>query len=215
VKKYGTAGRAARLAAALVTSVALVAGCTSPVAGGGPMSRGSAGVGGMMGGNANENGNGNGNGNGMFAPLTCDAPADLPGQRVTVTLADMGMSQMMGGTAPMGARMSLTAQPSTVSSGQVSFVVDNRGWRTHELVVLPLAPGASAGERVPGSDGTVDETGSLGEASSSCAAGEGEGIATGAVGWVTLTLAPGHYELICNLTNHYADGMRQELVVTG
>jgi len=27
-------------------------------------------------------------------------------------------------------------------------------------------------------------------------------------------LAPGRYELICNLPNHYADGMYQELVVT-
>lgn len=177
------------------------------------MNGGSAGVGGMMRGNGY--GVGNGSGNGMLAPLTCDAPADLPGQRVTVTLSDMGMSQMMGGTAPMGARMSLTAQPSTVASGRVSFVVDNRGWRTHELVVLPLATGAGAGERVPGSDGKVDESGSLGEASSSCAAGQGEGIASGAVGWVTLTLGPGHYELVCNLTNHYADGMREELVVTG
>ena len=33
--------------------------------------------------------------------------------------------------------------------------------------------------------------------------------------WVTVTLPPGHYELVCNLQNHYANGMRQELVVTG
>jgi uncharacterized cupredoxin-like copper-binding protein len=172
------------------------------------MSGVSAGVGGMMGGAGSA-------GSAMLAPLTCDAPSDLPGERVTVTLADMGMSRMMGGVAPMGARMVLSAQPSTVPAGQVSIVVDNRGWRTHELVVLPLAAGAAAGERAPGPDGTVDETGSLGEASSSCSAGEGEGIASGAVGWVTLTLAPGHYELVCNLKNHYANGMRQELVVTG
>jgi uncharacterized cupredoxin-like copper-binding protein len=29
-----------------------------------------------------------------------------------------------------------------------------------------------------------------------------------------VTPRPGHYELICNLPNHYADGMYQELVVT-
>jgi uncharacterized cupredoxin-like copper-binding protein len=92
---------------------------------------------------------------------------------------------MMGGVAPMGARMLLTAEPATVRSGQVSLVVDNTGWRTHELVVLPLAAGA------------------------------GDGIVSGAVGWVTVTLSPGHYELVCNLQNHYANGMRQELVVTG
>jgi uncharacterized cupredoxin-like copper-binding protein len=151
----------------------------------------------------------------MAAPLSCNAPADLPGERVTVTLVDMGMSRMMGGVAPMGARMLLTAEPATVRSGQVSLIVDNTGWRTHELVVLPLAAGAAAGQRVVGSDGKVDETGSLGEASRSCAAGAGDGIVSGAVGWVTVTLPPGHYELVCNLQNHYANGMRQELVVTG
>ena len=38
--------------------------------------------------------------------------------------------------------------------------------------------------------------------------------AAGAVGWVTLTLTPGRYELLCNLANHYADGLNQELLVT-
>lgn len=150
----------------------------------------------------------------LAAPLSCAAPTDLPGERVTVTLVDMGMSRMMGGVAPMGSHMLLSATPSTVRSGRVSIVVDNTGWRTHEVVVLPLAAGVSAGQRVVRSDGTVDEAGSLGEASASCAPGEGDGIASGGVGWVTLTLPPGHYELVCNLQNHYAGGMRQELVVT-
>jgi len=81
-------------------------------------------------------------------------------------------------------------------------------------VILPLPGGAAAGQRVPGADGTVEETGSLGEASNSCAAGTGEGITSGAVGWTTLTLPAGRYELVCNLPNHYADGMYQELDVT-
>jgi len=95
----------------------------------------------------------------------------------------------------------------------VSLVATNMGWRTHELVVMPLPDGATAGQRVPGPDGKVDETGSLGEASKACGAGTGEGITSGTVGWTTLTLAPGRYELLCNLTNHYADGMNQELDV--
>ena len=88
------------------------------------------------------------------------------------------------------------------------------GWRTQELVILPLAAGASAGQRIPGSDGKVSEAGSLGEASNTCAVGSGEGITSGGVGWTTVTLTPGHYELVCNLANHYADGMFQELTVT-
>jgi hypothetical protein len=30
---------------------------------------------------------------------------------------------------------------------------------------------------------------------------------------VTATLAAGRYELLCNLANHYADGMRQAIVI--
>lgn len=149
-----------------------------------------------------------------FSTETCTAPADLPGSRVNVGLGDMGMTQMMGGTAPLGAHMMLRVVPTSVAAGPVSLIAANMGWRTHELVILPLPAGKSAGQRVPGPDGKIDEKGSLGEASNSCGAGTGEGITVGAVGWVTLTLAPGRYELVCNLANHYADGMHQELLVT-
>jgi uncharacterized cupredoxin-like copper-binding protein len=149
-----------------------------------------------------------------YAPSTCSVPSTLAGQTVQVTLADMGMTTTMGGVAPMGAHMRLSATPSSVPAGTVTLVASNLGWRTHELVILPLANGAAAGQRVPGADGKVDETGSLGEASSSCSAGTGEGIASGAVSWTTVVLKPGRYELVCNLRNHYADGMYQELTVT-
>ncbi len=148
-----------------------------------------------------------------LSPLTCSAPTSLPGTTVYVMVGDMGMTRMMGGDAPLGQHMMLRAVPAQVPAGQLSFVVGNMGWRTHELVVLPLGPGQNAGERVPGADGKVAETGSLGEASASCAAGSGDGIQAGSVGWVTLNLPAGRYELVCNLRNHYADGMHQLLVV--
>ena len=145
--------------------------------------------------------------------LSCSAPS-LPGGTVYVMLGDMGMTRMMSSIAPLGGHMMLRAVPALVPAGQVSFVVGNMGWRTHEMVVLPLAPGQAAGQRTPGRDGRVDETGSLEEASASCAAGSGEGIEPGSVGWVTLTVPPGRYELVCNLRNHYANGMHQAFVVT-
>ena len=148
-----------------------------------------------------------------FSPLSCAVPVSLPGTTVTVVLGDMGMTAMMGGNAPMGARMMLHATPSVVAAGQVSLVAENLGWRTHELVVLPLGQTAAAGQRVPGADGKVNESGSLGEASASCAKGSGQGINSAAIGWVTIKLAPGRYELVCNLKNHYANGMYQELDV--
>jgi uncharacterized cupredoxin-like copper-binding protein len=144
----------------------------------------------------------------------CELPSSLPGREVLVMLGDMGMSGMMGEPSDLsGARMMLQAWPATLPSGEVSLVATNMGLRTHELVVLPLTPGAAGGERDTGADGRVDETGAVGEASASCAAGSGEGIRPGTAGWVTLSLARGRYELVCNLPHHYAAGMHQVLVV--
>lgn len=187
----------------ILSGVAL-AGCASGTElSSGPGAMGAAGGHGMMGEAAGYH----------YSSTTCSAPATLPGHTVQVRLADMGLTRMMTGVAPMGAHMRLTATPTTVPAGRVSLVASNLGWRTHELVVIPLASGVSAGEPTPGADGKVDETGNVGEASKSCAAGTGEGIASGSVGWTTLTLTPGRYELLCNLKNHYADGMHQVLVV--
>ncbi len=188
--------------AAIVAGLALT-GCASGTLTTGPGAMGDAGGRGMM-----DAGQGY-----HYSSLTCSPPASLPGHTVRVTLADMGMTTMMGGIAPMGAHMRLTATPTTVAAGTLSLVASNMGWRTHELVILPLSSGASVGRRVPAADGKVSEAGSLGEASASCTAGTGEGITPGAVGWTTLTLTPGRYELICNLRNHFADGMHQQLVV--
>ena len=55
--------------------------------------------------------------------------------------------------------------------------------------------------------------GAIGEASNGCGSGEGDGIRSGQLGWVTENLSPGHYELVCNLPGHYAAGMWTELVV--
>lgn len=198
----------------LVTAVLVLIGSVVAVAvhaatshgGIGPVASGPRPGGGMMG------QGGMGAGGPARSSLTCAAPDVLPGTTVRVTLADMG--RMMGGTAPRGVPMMLRASTSSVPAGPVSLVAANLGGRDHELVILPLADGVRAGQRTPGADGQVDESGSLGEASASCAAGTGDGIAPGTVGWTTVTLAPGRYELVCNLPNHYADGMYQELDVT-
>lgn len=147
-----------------------------------------------------------------YSSLTCTAPP-LPGTTVHVMLADMGNRHMMGGTAPLGQRMMMRAVPAVVPAGRVSLVASNMGWRTHELVILPLAPGAASGERPVGPNGRIVETGSLGEASAGCAAGAGDGIPSGSAGWTTVTLPAGRYELVCNLRNHYANGMHTTLVV--
>lgn len=144
------------------------------------------------------------------------APPALAGTVVDVTLTDMG--GMMGGPMMSGGWRGMSmarvfANPAVVRAGTVSLRVVNQGALTHELVVLPLPAGQAVGARTVGTDGRVDEAGSLGEASRSCGAGAGDGIASGTVGWVTLTLEPGRYEQVCNLPGHYAAGMYAELDV--
>lgn len=176
---------------------------------------GCGGSGSMMGGDGSAMG---GTGQGMngytLSGSTCTPAAPSSSWPVVhVILADMGMTKMMGGTAPMGARMMLRATPSTVAAGTITLQASDRGWRTHELVVLPLAAGAKVGQRILGANGKVSETGSLGEASAACVWCS-RGHPRGSASWVTLKLPAGRYELVCNLPNHYADGMRQELDVT-
>jgi uncharacterized cupredoxin-like copper-binding protein len=137
---------------------------------------------------------------------TACRPASLPGTQVTVVLGDMG-AMMNGG-------MMVHVTPQSVPADTVSFVALNHGTVTHELIVLPLAPGASPGSRTVGAGNRVSEDGSLGEASNDCAAGAGEGIAPGHASWVTIVLTPGRYEVLCNLPGHYAAGMYAKLDVT-
>ncbi|MGW1022244.1 sulfocyanin-like copper-binding protein [Streptomyces sp. NPDC002577] len=145
---------------------------------------------------------------------SCGAPA-LPGHAVDVTAGDMGPGMMSGGPGGYGMHMMrLVLHPAAVPTGVISLRVFNAGALTHEVVVLPLPPGRGAGERVTGPDGKVNEAGSLGEASRSCAAGAGDGITSGAMSWTTLTLPPGRYELVCNFPGHYLAGMFAELDVT-
>ncbi len=143
----------------------------------------------------------------------CSAPA-LGGSVVDVSLMNMMEGQMMGGGWMTGGSMRLATSTDHAVAGTVSFRVVNMGTLVHELVVLPLPAGQSVGDRVPSSDGRVDETGSVGEASNSCAAGTGTGVDPGSIGWVTLHLPPGNYELICNFAGHYAAGMYAELTVS-
>jgi uncharacterized cupredoxin-like copper-binding protein len=144
----------------------------------------------------------------------CTVP-NLSGTVVDVTLTNMGGPMMGGGNGPLsGGAMRLSADRTTVRRGTVSFLVTNGGGITHEMVVLPLPESQIVGTRPIGGDAKIDEAGSLGEASNTCGEGAGQGILPGASGWVSVTLEPGRYELLCNLPGHYAAGMYTQLTVT-
>jgi uncharacterized cupredoxin-like copper-binding protein len=148
-------------------------------------------------------------GNDQRPTISSCGPNHPTGTVVQVTLSDRGEG-MMGGANTM--MVSLDAVPSVVASGSITFVATNTGALNHELVVL-RAPSDGVGTRPVGSDGKIDEASSLGEASRSCASGAGNGISPGARSWVTRTLAPGRYELVCDEPWHYANGMFQMFIV--
>jgi uncharacterized cupredoxin-like copper-binding protein len=206
--------RRTRLVGTLIAAVvALVASAAVAVGAIGGSSSGLSG----MGGGAGPGDHGFGSGSPRAAPK-------LPGSVVKVSLTNMGGSMMGGqGNGMMGGRgdgmmgggaMGLSADHATVPHGTVSFLVTNDGSIDHEMVVLPLARSQAAGARSVGGEGKIEEAGNLGEASKTGGAGAGDGIAPGGSGWVTVTLAPGHYELVCNLANHYRAGMYTQLDVT-
>ena len=147
-------------------------------------------------------------------PSSSSAAPKASGTVVNISLTDSG-GPMGEGNGPMhpGA-MGLSADLTTVPHGTMSFVVTNAGAVKHEMVILPMTDSQVAGARPFGGDAKVDETGSLGEASNSGGVGAGEGIAPGASSRVTVTLAPGRYELVCNLMGHYVSGMYRQLTVT-
>lgn len=142
-------------------------------------------------------------------------PSGIDGSLVDVVAMDMGGHGMMGRSGAWASgTMLLRSNRVDVPAGTVTLQLYNGGGVTHELVILPLADGKQVGERSVGQDGSVDESDSLGEASPSGSAGSGDDIDPGTTGWVTVELAPGQYEMACNIENHYAAGMYTLLVVS-
>jgi uncharacterized cupredoxin-like copper-binding protein len=92
--------------------------------------------------------------------------------------------------------------PSTQGApkGKVRFIVTNTGTIKHEFVVLKTAK--PAGNLLKGKE--ADEAGNAGEIG---------GIPAGQAKTLTLTLAKGHYALICNLPGHYAAGQFADFYV--
>jgi uncharacterized cupredoxin-like copper-binding protein len=135
-------------------------------------------------------------------------PIHPASSQVQVTLSDGGA--MMGGSSMM---VSMNADASSVPTGAVTFVASNFGRLNHELLIFPVATDGP-GTRPVGTDGKIQESSSLGEASRSCASGVGDGIAPGTRSWITVNLSPGTYEILCDQPWHYANGMFTTITVT-
>jgi uncharacterized cupredoxin-like copper-binding protein len=124
-----------------------------------------------------------------------------------LALAGCGAAQRPAGGTPVRVteRDFRIAAPTQVRAGEVRFAVRNQGPVAHELIVVREASG-----RLPlRPDGiTVNE-----EALDSVTAGALEPGEAGSTRELRLRLAPGRYQLFCNMSGHYLGGMHAELVV--
>lgn len=91
----------------------------------------------------------------------------------------------------------------TAKVGAITFNVKNAGTTVHEFVVVKTDLKAEA---LPVSGSKIDESGLT-------AVDEIEDIASGASPALTVTLAAGHYVLLCNIETHFGLGMRSDFDV--
>ena len=100
----------------------------------------------------------------------------------------------------------ISATPARVASGDVVLSVRNRGPEHQEFIVVR----ARDTELPLRADGvTVDE-----EALERVKVGGLEPAAPGRVRELRLHLAPGRYEMFCNMAGHYLGGMEADLEVS-
>jgi len=97
----------------------------------------------------------------------------------------------------------IVVEPGRIPAGDVEFLVSNQGPDTHELIMV-----RSSRSRPPlRRDGlTVNEE-------ALHVVGAVDGLDPHGVGHVRLHLAPGRYELFCNMAGHFMAGMHAKLVV--
>lgn len=89
---------------------------------------------------------------------------------------------------------------SSAKAGTVTFKVKNAGEYPHELIVIKT--NTKAAKLKTAGDKAVT-TGSVGKVE----------VATGKTKSLKLKLKKGHYALICNIGDHYSEGMHKDFTV--
>ena len=118
---------------------------------------------------------------------------------VNVTVSD---------TKGTDAPMTLTATPTSASSGDVTFTVKNTGTVEHEVVVLKTDTAADQLKVGGDEPDKVDESDSVGETGD-------PGLKPGETRSFTVKkIEAGNYVLVCNIAKHYGLGMRSAFKVS-
>ena len=128
---------------------------------------------------------------GTWVTLTTHPAAAQASTRMAVTLSEF----------------SIMTERQDVPAGEVVFDVANTGEDAHELIVIKSDLDTNALPPSPSAKNEVDEA-AIGEY-----VGGFEDVQSGMAASGSLTLAPGRYILLCNLSKHYANGMVATLQV--
>lgn len=103
--------------------------------------------------------------------------------------------------------MAIKLSPNTIPAGHVDFVVHNNGAVPHEFVVFKTN---LALNQLPTKNGKLDED----NKSLQNVADTGEQkLTSGQTRILHANLTPGHYVAICNVGNHFQQGMKTTLTV--
>ena len=136
--------------------------------------------------------------------------AATSGTVVHVTVSD---------TSGLSGAMTMTATPSTVPAGDVTFIVKNTGTIDHEAVVLQLTAGETW-DKLPITDAgdppapvttgadKVSEDHNVGET------GDPNLKPGTSRTFVIKNMKSGNYAIVCNIAQHYGMGMRAQFTVS-
>jgi uncharacterized cupredoxin-like copper-binding protein len=119
-------------------------------------------------------------------------------------IAGCGSASGAGVGVPIAERDFRISAPAHVNAGDVRFAIRNRGPVAHELILVKVGKAPLPLRR----DGlTVDE-----DAVAARTVDSVEPQPAGKLTVLQVRLAPGRYELFCNMAGHYLGGMHVELV---
>lgn len=101
------------------------------------------------------------------------------------------------------AEWKITLDNATAKAGSVTFTIKNDGANLHEFVVVQTDLGA---DKLPVVGTIVDEA-------AFTPVDEVEDMESGTSHELVVTLAAGHYVILCNIEEHYGKGMHADLTV--
>jgi hypothetical protein len=117
-----------------------------------------------------------------------------------------GLSAADDGISGFLDEWSVSVDAASAPAGAVSFTIDNNGTIGHEFLIVKtdIATGEIpvVGDRFPEDADGIEVIDEIGE------------YPAGTTETLEVTLTPGNYQLVCNLPDHYANGMFTGFVVT-